>query len=255
MSVKPDEEERLRALDKAIELAASGKVDEAIEVILDNIPDHEPMVTTALKAERALEAVRTGSSEGVHSAVLYELASDLAGENDLERALKIAKLIPGEPYRSLALSHLSVFLAEAGRFEEAVTTLAEITDPLDRSSTVIKVAEQLALAGEPEKAVDLARQITDEGYRAMAFEELGTAFIDVGQCEYALECLRNGGAEGSELWFEACARIARQLARRAELFRAFKIVREIEDDYIRSKALQWIETELVIRRMLARLDE
>ncbi len=252
-------EKRFRGLDRAVELAASGEVEKAINVILRSISGsgllHDPVVETALKAECALEAIRSGSEEEAHSAALHELATDLAVENDFERALRIAKLIRDEPSRSLALSQISLFLAEAGQFEAALNILSEITGVLDLSSTVIAVAEQLALAGQSEKALAIARQITDEGYRAMAFEELGTAFLEVGQCEYALECLKNSGAEGTELWFEAYARIARQLAKRGEFLKAFKTVREIDDDRIRSKALHWIESELVIRRMLARIEE
>jgi predicted negative regulator of RcsB-dependent stress response len=252
-------EKRFRGLDQAIELAASGEVEKAVDVILSNIPElysfHELTVTMALEAEVALEAIRSGSDDEAHSAALYDLAQILAFENDFEQALKIAKLIRDESYRALTLSQISVFLAEEGRFEDALNTLAEITDALERSSAVIAVAEQLALTGESEKAVDLARQITDEGYRSMVLEEIGIALIEVGKFEYGLECLRNSGAVGSETWFQACAETARLLARRGEFLNALKLVREIEDDSIRSKALHWIEAELVIKRMLARIEE
>jgi len=45
------------------------------------------------------------------------------------------------------------------------------------------------------------------------------------------------------------------LAKRGEFFRAFKLVREIEDDRVRAKTLQWLEAELLVRRMLAHLEE
>jgi tetratricopeptide (TPR) repeat protein len=252
-------EERFRGLDRAVELAASGKVEMAIEVILSNIQDivllHGTVVETALKAERALDAIRSGSDEEADSAALQELAWNLAIENDFEHALKIAKLIHVDWYRSFTLSQILISLARAGRFEEALNTLTEMTDALESSSAVIAVAEQLVLAGEFEKAKDLVRQIMDEGDRSMAFEEIGVALIEVGQFEDGLECLRSSDAEGSELWFEACAGIARILARCGEFARAFKLVREIEDNRVRSRALHWIEAELVLRRMLARIEE
>jgi tetratricopeptide (TPR) repeat protein len=252
-------EERFRGLDRAVELAASGKVEMAIEVILSNIQDivllHGTVVETALKAERALDAIRSGSDEEADSAALQELAWNLAIENDFEHALKIAKLIHVDWYRSFTLSQILISLARAGRFEVALNTLSEMTDALESSSAVIAVAEQLVLAGEFEKAKDLVRQITDEGDRSMAFEEIGVTLVEMGQFEDGLACLRNGGAEGSEIWNEACAGASRVLVKRGEFLRAFKLSREIGDDRERLNALHWIEAELVKQRIFARLDE
>jgi len=103
-SVERDTDKRLRDVDRALELAASGEVEEAIKVLEGTREGlaalHGTIVETTRKAEGALTAIKRGVAEEAHAAALYELAGDLAVRDDFERATRIAKCIQNEFYRS-----------------------------------------------------------------------------------------------------------------------------------------------------------
>jgi|GEM_PF-2091639 len=258
-SVERDTDKRLRDVDRALELAASGEVEEAIKVLEGTREGlaalHGTIVETTRKAEGALTAIKRGVAEEAHAAALYELAGDLAVRDDFERATRIAKCIQNEFYRSHALSEISALQAEVGRFEEAFHTLAEISSAVATSSALSAIAERLAKVGATQKALDLAQQLPDEESRAHACEIFGTAFLESGHYESAGQLFKERGAGGTAVWCDASAKLALMLAKRGEFFRAFKLVREIEDDRVRAKTLQWLEAELLVRRMLAHLEE
>ncbi len=249
----------LRDFDRARELAASGDVEEALKVLERTREGlaalHGAIVATTLKAEGALTAIKSGSAEEAHAAALYELAGDLAVSEDFERATRIAKSIHNEFYRSHALSEISALQAEVGRFEEAFHTLAEIPSAVETSSALSTIAERLAKVGLTQKALDLTQQLPDEEFRARACAILGTAFLESGHYESARQLFKERAAGGTAVWCDASAKLALTLAKRGEFFRAFKLVREIEDDRLRAKTRQWLEAELLVRRMLTHLEE
>lgn len=257
--IERDMDKRFRNVDRARELAASGDLDEALRVLEGTREGlaalHRMIRATALKAEGALTAIKRGSAEEAHAAALYELAGDLAVRDDFERAIRIAKSIQPEFYRSHALSEISALQAEVGQFEEAFHTLAEIPGAGATSSALSTIAERLAKVGATQKALDLAHQLPSEESRAHACEILGTAFLESGHYESAGQLFKALGADGRAVCHEASARLALVLAKRGEFFRAFKLVREIEDDRVRVKTLQWLEAELLVRRMFAQLEE
>ena len=250
---------RLRDFDRALELAASGDVEEALKVLESTREGlaalHGTIVATTRKAEGALTAIKSSSAEEAHAAALYELAGDLAVREDFEHATRIAKSIHSEFYRAHALAEISALQAEVGRFEEAFHTLAEIPTAVETSSALSTIAERLAKVGLTQKALDLARQLPDEASRAHACEILGTAFLESGHYESARQLFKERAAGGEAVWCDTSAKLALTLAKRGEFFRAFNLVREIEDDRVRAKTRQWLEAELLVRRMLAHLEE